>query len=158
MKNKRIIASLLFVVSMLILIIPVMPHHHHINGLICMKNDLTADCCIPLTNSCTDGCESHASHDRNGSTSQADAASHHHCCCNTDCIFSHFNQKTPTSTDCDFKPDYLWSHILYYEPVFRLLLLPEEKKQEYTTFYLESLHSILANTLCGLRAPPALLA
>ena len=27
-------------ISMVMLVVPVIPHHHHNNGLICMKNDI----------------------------------------------------------------------------------------------------------------------
>ena len=32
-------------ISMVMLVVPVIPHHHHNNGLICMKNDIAPDCC-----------------------------------------------------------------------------------------------------------------
>lgn len=40
MKNKRYITYFLIFISMVMLVVPVIPHHHHSNGLICMKNDI----------------------------------------------------------------------------------------------------------------------
>ena len=40
MKTKRYIAYFLFFISMIMLTVPVIPHHHHEDGMICMKNDL----------------------------------------------------------------------------------------------------------------------
>lgn len=161
MRTKRIIAYLLLVISILMLVVPVMPHHHHTNGLLCMKNDLSTDCCESMSGCCTsvttESDPAATAHEKDAAASTM-PASHHHCCCNTDCAATHFNPNTPNNLNCDFKPDYLWTNILYYEPVFRLLLFPENKEREFTTFYIESLHSILANTTQGLRAPPTLLA
>lgn len=38
-------AYLLLVTSILMLAVPVFPHHHHADGLICMKNDVAAEYC-----------------------------------------------------------------------------------------------------------------
>ena len=160
MRTKRMITHLLLVISMFMLVVPVMPHHHHTNGLLCMKNDLTTNGCESMPSCCTlitaEG-KSVDTDQENDSSAHIMPTSHHHCCCNTDCATSHFNQNTPSYLDCNFKPEYLWTNILYYEPVFRLLLFPENKEREFITFYIESLHSILANTTQGLRAPPTLL-
>lgn len=43
MRNKRYIVSFLLFISMIMLVVPVIPHHHHADGVICMKNDLTPD-------------------------------------------------------------------------------------------------------------------
>ena len=43
MKTKRYIAYFLFFISMIMLTVPVIPHHHHEDGMICMKNDLPSD-------------------------------------------------------------------------------------------------------------------
>lgn len=37
MKTKRYIAYFLFFISMIMLTVPVIPHHHHEDGMICMK-------------------------------------------------------------------------------------------------------------------------
>ena len=45
MKKKRYITYFLFFISMVMLAVPVIPHHHHSDGLVCMKDDLAANCC-----------------------------------------------------------------------------------------------------------------
>lgn len=136
-KTKRALTSFLIFVSILMLAVPVIPHHHHTNGLMCMKNDITSDCC---------DCAHHP---------ENNAPFSHHCCENTHCATAFFTPNAPTDNDCDFRPTYLWVSTLFYEPVFELLLLPEEKKQEQSSFYIESLHGIRIATSTGLRAPPA---
>lgn len=59
-----------------ILAIPVIPHHHHAGGRICMKNDISTTCC-------------------SNQIPNHDAAEH--CCCHTGCISTHFFQQTPSS-------------------------------------------------------------
>ena len=43
-KKKQYIAYLLFLVSILMLAVPVVPHHHHGSEAICLKNDLHTGC------------------------------------------------------------------------------------------------------------------
>ena len=50
-------------ISMVMLVVPVIPHHHHNNGLICMKNDIAPNCCGQQHNS-----------------------DNEHCCCDTGCV------------------------------------------------------------------------
>ena len=45
MQRKRYITFFFIFISMVMLVVPVIPHHHHNNGLICMKNDITPNCC-----------------------------------------------------------------------------------------------------------------
>ena len=91
MKTDRHAAYLLLLLSILMLGVPVIPHHHHADGVLCMKNDVHAGCCTPTP-------------DEAGG----------HCCCDTGCISTHFFQQRPdTSPDipqplsCDmlFLPD-----------------------------------------------------
>ncbi len=94
-RNRWFIAGILFFISIWMLMVPVMPHHHHSNGMMCMKNDVTADCCTPTNE---DG------YDRTQQTDhqqrlQTTSGNHHHCCCNTDCVTLHFLQHRRTKTD-----------------------------------------------------------
>ena len=43
-KKKQYIVYLLFLVSILMLAVPVVPHHHHGSEAICLKNDLHTGC------------------------------------------------------------------------------------------------------------------
>lgn len=103
MKNKRYITYFLIFISMVMLVVPVIPHHHHSNGLICMKNDITPSCC-----------------------GQQHAPENEHCCCDTGCVTTHFFQQTPTSDNGWSHPDFPLVITLFSEPLLRLLILPEE--------------------------------
>lgn len=138
MKKRQHIAYILFFISLIMLAIPVIPHHHHADGTICMKNDIAADC----------GDESCCHHPREG-----------HCCCDTGCMTTHFVQKTPNSSDelCSH-PDTLWTAVLLFKPISRLLTASEFDVSRQECIYLESLHGTFIIRATGLRAPPSLLA
>lgn len=89
MRNKRYIVSFLLFISMIMLVVPVIPHHHHADGVICMKNDLTPEPQCPK---------------------------HHHpgndSCCNDGCM-TRLNSPTP-SVQADNNPHYLFTAILIY--------------------------------------------
>ena len=135
MKKKQYIAYILFFISLIMLVIPVIPHHHHGNGMICMKNDITTDCCEHRH--CSDN---------------------EHCCCDTGCMTTYFVQQTPNSSDdvCPH-PDALWTLTLFIEPFSRLPILSEFDVSRQECIYLESLHSTFITCATGLRAPPSLL-
>lgn len=134
-RTKQYITYILFCISLIMLVIPVIPHHHHADGLICMKNDISTDCCEHR-------------HDPGSE----------HCCCDTGCIADHFVQQTPTSDNVSSHSEVLWAVTLFINPLSKLLSLPEldVSKQEYV--YLESLHGTFITRAAGLRAPPSLLA
>ena len=103
MKKKQYITYILFFISLIMLVIPVIPHHHHADGMICMKNDITADCC-----------------------GHRHSPGNEHCCCDTGCMTTHFVQQTPSSSnDVCSHPDALWAVTLLIEPFSKLLILPE---------------------------------
>ena len=104
-------------ISMVMLVVPVIPHHHHNNGLICMKNDIAPDCCGQQHNS-----------------------DNEHCCCDTGCVTTHFFQQTPSSDNGWAHPDFPLVITLFSEPLLRLLVLPEESGQRQDCIYQESLH------------------
>ena len=64
MKTQRHAAYLLLLLSILMLGVPVIPHHHHADGVLCMRNDVQSGCCTP-------------------SPDEAEG----HCCCDTGCLF-----------------------------------------------------------------------
>lgn len=135
MKKKRYIALCLLFISIIMLMVPVIPHHHHIDGLICMKNDITADCC-----------GHHHSSDND------------HCCCGTGCVTTYFVQQTPTSDSASTYPDCLWVTTLFFKSLSGSLSLPEADTQRHGCVYLESLHGTFITRATGLRAPPSVLA
>ena len=135
MKKRQHIAYILLLISLIMLAIPVIPHHHHADGMICMKNDIAADCD-----------ESCCHHPLGG-----------HCCCDTGCMTTHFVQNTPHSSDeaCSH-PDALWTATLLFNPISKLLTTPESDVSGQECIYLESLHGTFIIRATGLRAPPSL--
>lgn len=103
MKTKRYIAYFLFFISMIMLTVPVIPHHHHEDGMICMKNDLPSDGCCHHQDACNE-----------------------HCCCDTGCMTTHFFQQTPNPNNSDIQPCFVWVTTLFVEPLLKLLTLPDE--------------------------------
>lgn len=136
MKRKRYIAYFLIFISIVMLVVPVIPHHHHANGLICMKNDITPDCCGQHNNT----------------------PDKEHCCCDTGCVTTHFFQQTPNSDNGWSHPDFPLIITLFSEPLLRLLILPEENGRRQEGIYRETLHGTYLTRATGLRAPPAVLA
>ena len=122
MKFKRHITYLLLVVSLLMTAVPVLPHHHHANGLLCMKNDISTDCCLQHSDSPREG----------------------HCCCQTGCVAHHFFQQMPTDTRNEMQP--AASEIIpFLSPLLLRLsdsLTNADKKQ--IPIYIESLHEYLS--------------
>ena len=100
MQRKRYITFFFIFISMVMLVVPVIPHHHHNNGLICMKNDITPNCC-----------------------GQQHTPDSEHCCCDTGCVTTHFFQQTPSSDNGWTHPDFLLVITLFSEPLLRLLVL-----------------------------------
>lgn len=133
MKAKRQIAYLLFIISILMPIVPVIPHHHHADGRLCMKNDITTDCC-----------KGHQHHD----------STHDHCC-GDDCVTMHFFEQTPNSNDTwsySFAPEVT---ILFFEPsMIQLLTLSNNISGKEPPSYIEHLHGTQLVRAKGLRAPP----
>ncbi|MDO4165104.1 MAG: hypothetical protein Q4D56_12090 [Bacteroides sp.] len=141
MRIKRYIAILLLFVSMIMLAMPVIPHHHHSgNELLCMKSDVQTGCCE----------HHHSTHNA--------TETHDHCCCNTGCVTTHFVQKAPSVGQNNLHPDYQWVITLFHEPIFRFLFQTESKEQKQYSTYIESLHGVFLTSAKGLRAPPYVLA
>lgn len=135
MKKRQHISILFLFISLIMLMVPVIPHHHHADGLICMKNDITADCC-----------EHHHTSDAG------------HCCCYTGCLTTHFVQQTPGADGVSLHSEILWAVTLFIEPLSKLLILPELDVRRHDCVYLESLHGTFITRAAGLRAPPSVLA
>ena len=93
MQRKRYITLFFIFISMVMLVVPVIPHHHHNNGLICMKNDITPNCC-----------------------GQQHTPDSEHCCCDTGCVTTHFFQQTPSSDNGWTHPDSTGYHIILRTP------------------------------------------
>ena len=131
MKNKRYIVYFLFLVSMIMLAVPAIPHHHHANGIICMKNDVTPDVQCP--------------------------AHHHHSgddpCCSDGCL-TRFDSPTP-SAQADNGPQYVFIAILFTDFIIENLFKPQEQRIKNYYAYRESLYGTDISRTSGLRAPPS---
>lgn len=124
MKKRKYIGRLLLLVSMLVLIVPVLPHHHHLHS-ICVAHDENK----PHTHHGGDsGC---------GST------------CITKLHFSvqHHNDDCIQPQTFDLLP-------ILAEVCFNSLLLPEQTIAKQHFVYIERLHSSRILPAVGLRAPP----
>lgn len=133
MKKRTYIARLLLLFSILMLAIPVLPHHHHADGKICMKDDVHTMCCTQHAN---------------------DMAHHDHGCEESGCPTSHFFQQMPQGTQRTIAADEL-TNIELAEAIY-LCCLHATQKISKTLFtpYQEALYSTMIGLTMGLRAPP----
>ena len=145
MKQRRFIAWMLMIVSMVMLTASVLPHHHH-QEILCLQHDVEA--C-----ECASGCETHHEHHRHEGH-----CSHGKHACGASCV-THFQTVTPDDSSLDISPNYSFCSFLYL--VSNLLSIPlplSDLKANLSYFYLEKLHSICLWHVIGLRAPPVVLA
>lgn len=134
MKGKLYITYILLFTSILMMSVPVIPHHHHGDDFICMKNDLPAK--KPLQH-------------------QADQGD---CCSNSGCITTHFFEQVPISHNALLLfslPNVITLFSEIYSPEIDLSSKKERKLNEYS--YLETLHSTYIIRARGFRAPPCFL-
>ena len=111
MQRKRYITLFFIFISMVMLVVPVIPHHHHNNGLICMKNDITPNCC-----------------------GQQHTPDSEHCCCDTGCVTTHFFQQTPSPDNGWTHPDFPLVITLFSEPLLRLWSSPKKAGKDRTAY------------------------
>lgn len=135
MRNKRYILAFMLFISILMLIVPVIPHHHHANGIICMKNDVTSETQCPNHN-----------HHQQGNDS----------CCNEECLT---RLSSPALTvQADSGPHYVFIATLFTDFIIENLFKPQEQRIKNYYAYREALHGTVINRAIGLRAPPYVLA
>lgn len=135
-KEKKYIVYLLFLVSIIMLAVPVFPHHHHADGLICMKNDVEPSCC-------------HTHHH---------PAGHPNCCHDKGCIASHFVQRTPRTERQAPAPRPVLLPASLIALIGQLSVSDDFYQTTSYSPYIESLHGDYIARASGLRAPPSLLA
>ena len=144
MKQRRFIAWMLMIVSIVMLTASVLPHHHH-REILCLQHDVEA--C-----ECTSHCEGnhHEHHQHDGHCSHG---THH--ACGSDCV-THFQTLTPDKASVDVSPDYSFCALLYTLADLLSIPLPlKDTRANLSYFYLEKLHSTCLWHIQGLRAPPA---
>ena len=143
MKQKRFIAWMLMVVSIVMLTASVLPHHHH-QEILCLQHD--AEAC-EYSHECS---KHHEHHHHEGH------CSHDKHTCGSDCV-THFQTVTPNDSSVDISPNHSFCSLLYVVSDIMSIPLPlNEIRANLSYFYLEKLHSICLGHVMGLRAPPAL--
>ena len=143
MKQRRFIAWMLMVVSIVMLTASVLPHHHH-QEILCLQHDVEA--C-----ECSHECSKHHEHHHHEGH-----CSHGKHSCGSDCV-THFQTVTPNDSSVDISPNYSFCSLLYVVSDIMSIPLPlSDLKANLSYFYLEKLHSICLGHVMGLRAPPAL--
>lgn len=135
MRRKRYTAYFLCLVSILMLIVPVVPHHHHADGIICMKNDLHSDGCEHSEEPCAN-----------------------HCCCDNGCVTERFFHQASSTDGIGAQFCLVRTVDLFTVPLFKLPALSDANLTQRRFVYAESLHGTLITHATGLRAPPRVLA
>ncbi len=144
MKPKRHIYFLLFV-SILMLAVPLVPHHHHANGVICLKNDIATE----------QSCCGH----QQPTDDQQSCPGHHHpendACCNDGCM-ARMETSVPTSQVDLGDPAHGFVAVLFTDYIIENLLKPQERRIKNNYVYRESLHGTNITRAYALRGPPCL--
>ena len=144
MKQRRFIAWMLMVVSIVMLTASVLPHHHH-REILCLQHDVAA--C-----ECTSHCTGHH-HEHHQHAGHCSHGTHH--ACGSDCV-THFQTLTPEKASVDVSPDYSFCALLYTLADLLSIPLPlKDTRANLSYFYLEKLHSTCLWHVMGLRAPPS---
>ena len=112
------------------LVMPALPHHHHHDGIVCMKSD--------VTNHCGEEGNQHAS----GNCVSGDG------CITLDESVTPSHHPELTVDPCTI--------VLFILPLQKLLSLIDDFSPTYV--YIESLHSAFIISATGLRAPPSFVA
>ncbi|MBR8721470.1 hypothetical protein IX307_002688 [Bacteroides pyogenes] len=129
-RRKRITVTILLIINIFMLVIPVIPHHHHPDKMICMKQDLSE---VP-------GCPAHHHHPGQDS------------CCDSECM-TRFHSPTP-ARQANSGPHYLFVTTLFTHQIIERLFHPQEKQLKDYSVYRESLHGTNIARTFSLRAPP----
>ena len=141
MRQRRYIAWLLLVVSMVMLTASVLPHHHH-QDMLCMHSSV---------NVCNCDCEAE------GQMHKSTSCSHEHQSCGAECV-THF-QTIGAEDAPSVLPDGLFGSLLYVVADILSIPLPlSDVGVKYTSLYLEKLHATCQPHVMGLRAPPCIFA
>ncbi len=126
MIRRHYITFLLFLVSLLTLAVPVMPHHHHADGAICM---------------------------RHSSATPTAPAGHSHCCHNQGCVTTHYFQRVPAIQQVS--PVQAQRLVTDFAVFFlRQSTADDLPSNSSCTPYIESLHGTYIVHAKGRRAPP----
>ena len=81
---------------MIMLTVPVIPHHHHEDGMICMKNDLPSDGVATIKTLATNIAA-----------------------CDTGCMTTISSNRPPIPNNSDIQPCFVWVTTLFVEPLLK---------------------------------------
>lgn len=132
MRNKRYILSFLFFISILMLVMPVIPHHHHADGMVCMKKDMPTET----------ECPAHNHHQQDNDA-----------CCNDECQARFHSPALMNHVDFG-QPQHVFVAILFDDFIVHHLFKPQEQRIKRNYAYRENLHGTNITRAFGLRAPP----
>ncbi len=145
MRKKGYIYFMLLV-SVLMLAVPLVPHHHHADGAICMKNDIESDPLCTDHHSCTDHQQCPGHH-------------HHHpendACCGDECL-TRLQTPVPASQVDLGHPDYVFVALLFTDYLIEHLFSLQERRIDNNYVFLDSLHGTNITRAFALRGPPCL--
>lgn len=114
------------------LVVPIIPHHHHADGMICMKKDVPTE----------KQCPTHNHHQQDNDA-----------CCSDECQ-ARLHSPAPT-VQTDFgQPQHVFVAILFDDFILHNLLRPQQQRIERYSDYRENLHGANIVRAFGLRAPP----
>lgn len=136
MRQKRVIIKFMLFISIIMLIAPVMPHHHQAEGLICVTHSTTQ----------TDSTDYQNSHSQSNNGKE----------CNSHCL-TQIRLNTPETINIDAAPQHLLIAILFDNDILYALLHPQERELKRKHYYIESLHGIQLASAFSLRGPPSFL-
>ena len=136
--GRRLKALNLMIVSIIMLMASVFPHHHHGERL-CVRN---------VVENVSDHCSDKGHTDRNTYPIE----DHHSNSCNTTCITHMVLAKADVASD--FTVDFSLFTVVYsiYDELFNLACTDQLNKQNFA--YIESLFPQCIVSIRGLRAPP----
>ncbi len=124
MVRRHYITLLLLFVSLLTLAVPVMPHHHHSDGNICLRHDLAT---MP--------------------------GGHSHCCHNQGCVATHYFQREPVIVRQHLSADQMQRLVTNFAMLFLGQSTAFYSCPSYSP-YVEFLHGMYIAHAKGRRAPP----
>lgn len=128
--GKQLAVFLLLTINIFMLVIPVIPHHHHTNNTICFKHDISTH----------EGCPIHHHHN-NGDP-----------CCDSNCM-TRWDSSIP-SFQVEHSPNFVFIAVLFSDQIIKDLFKPQEQRLNNHTVFRESLHGINLPSTFSLRAPP----
>ena len=139
MMEQRLKTYFLILVSIVMLIAPVFPHHHH-GEVLCMVQDMDDDTVYHIDDEiCSD----------------IFSAQHpHRSDCQAGCVTQFQLENLQMNQDLD--PGYTFYTLVYDSRIKLTASVSMQHVYEMDAVYIEPLHAVIVNSIKGLRAPPVL--